>query len=204
MDQDDLLHHTITREETQPKSRRPFARSGKDLLSTALPNKTKAHWIAKMWSVDWQPSTSRLREYIVSPSKCCPGSDLPRQAWVKLNRLRTEVGRFNADMWRWGLSKSPACDCGADQQTANHIITECHLYRSPNGLHGSINVDADAATRECLLNKFPERSMSFDYLVSHARRRRTLGDLKIIPCFSSDLKHVFVINSVHSHWYKGN
>ena len=53
----------------------------------------------------------------------------------------------------WGLFESPACDCGADQQTANHIITE---YRPPNDLHGLIDVDADAATREWLLSKFPE------------------------------------------------
>ena len=107
MDPDHLLHHhhTITREETQPrlKSRHPFDTSGKDLLSTTLPNETNnAHWIARMWSVEWQPSTSRLREYITSPSRSSPGSDLPRQAWVKLNRLRTGVGRYNADMWRWG------------------------------------------------------------------------------------------------------
>ena len=147
MDPDHLLHHTITREETQPrlKSRRPFATSRKDDLSTALPNETKALWIARMWSAEGQPSTSRLHEYIVSPSRCCPGSDPPQQAWVKLNRLRTGVGCFNADMWRWGLSKSPACDCGADQQTVNHIINVCPLYRPPNGLHGLINVDADAA-----------------------------------------------------------
>ena len=158
MDPDHLLYHTITREETQPilKLRRPFATSGKGLLSTTLPNETKAHWIARMWSVEWQPSTSSLHEYITSPSRCCPGSDLPREAWVKLNRLRTGGGRFIADMWRWGLSKSPACDCGADQQTANHIITECPLYRPPNGLHGLIDVDADAATRKWLPSKFPE------------------------------------------------
>ena len=92
----------------------------------------------------------RLRKYITSPSRSSPGLDLPRQAWVKLNRLRTGVGRLNADMFRGGLSKSPACDCGAYQQTANHIITECLLYRQPNGLHGLIDVDADAATREWL------------------------------------------------------
>ena len=47
---------------------------------------------------------------------------------VKLNRLYALVGRFNADMWSWGLSKSPACDCGADQQTANESITKCPYY----------------------------------------------------------------------------
>ena len=124
MDPDHLLHHTITREETQPrlKSWRPFATSGKDLLSTTLPNETKTHWIARMWSVEWQPSTSRLREYITSPSRSSPGSDIPRQACVKFNRLRTKVGRFNANMCRWGLSKSPACDCGADFKSYHHGV----------------------------------------------------------------------------------
>ena len=149
MDPDHLLHHTITREETQPrlKSRHPFATNGKDILSTTLPNETKAHWIARMWSWRWQPSTSRLREYITSPSRRSPGSDLPRQAWVKLNRLRTGVGRFNAYV-EVGQSESPAYDCGADQQTANQIITECPLYRPPNGLRGLIDVDAHVASRE--------------------------------------------------------
>ena len=148
-----LLHHTITREETQPrlKSQHPFATSGKD-LSTTLPNETKIYWIAGcgQWNGNHPPP------YITSPSWSSPGSDLPQQAWVKLNRLRTGVGRFNADMWRWGLSKSPACNCGADQLTANHIITECPLYSPPNGLHGSIDVDVDAATHEWQLSKFPE------------------------------------------------
>ena len=99
MDPDHLHHHTITREETQPrlKSWRPFTTSGKD-QSTTLSNETKAHWIARMWSVEWQLSTSRLREYITSPSRRSPGSDFPQQAWVKLSRLRTGVGRFNADV----------------------------------------------------------------------------------------------------------
>ena len=64
MDPYHLCHHTITREERQPrlKSRCPFATSEKDLLLTTLLNEAKAHWIARMWSVEWQLSTSRLRE----------------------------------------------------------------------------------------------------------------------------------------------
>ena len=78
-------------------------------------------------------------------------------------------------MWRWGLSKSPACDCGADQQTANHIITECPLNRPPNGLHGLIDVDADAATREWLLSKFPE--IYFFWLFGFTRKKKPEGNL---------------------------
>ena len=135
---------------------------------------TKVHWIARMRSVEWQPSTSRLREYITSPSRSSPGSDLPGQAWVKLNRLRTGVGRFNADMWRWGLSKSPACDCRADQQTANHIITECSLYRPPNGLHAWLDWCWCRCSNSWVNTKQVPRDLtiSFGFKVSHARRRR--------------------------------
>ena len=56
---------------------------------------------------------------------------------------------------------SPACDCGADQQTANRIITECPLYHPPNGLRGLIDVDADAATSEWLISKFPKILLFF-------------------------------------------
>ena len=84
------------------------------------------------------------------------GLDLPRQAWVKLNRLHAGGGCFNADMWRWAYPRVQPATKKADQQTPNHIITECPLYRPLNGLHGLIDVDADAATSEWLLSEFPE------------------------------------------------
>ena len=122
-----ITSSTITREETQPrlKSQCPFATSGKNLLSTALPSETKAHWIARMWPDEWRPSTSRLREYIVSPSKCCSRSDLPRQAWVKLNGLRTGVRRFNANMWRWGSIQESSLQLWsrpADSKSHHHRV----------------------------------------------------------------------------------
>ena len=51
-----------------------------------------------------------------------------------LNRLRTGVGRFNANMHRWGLRPSAACPCGAEEQTAHHIIHECPTFPPPNDL----------------------------------------------------------------------
>ena len=129
MDQDPLLHAPSPGGVTQPRreSRRPFATSGKDLLLTALPGETGAHWMAGMWSAGWRPSDSGLRECIVSSSRSCPGSGLPQQA---LGGLRAGVGRFGAGVWGWGLSGSPACDCGAGRQTVVHIIAECPLLSS--------------------------------------------------------------------------
>ena len=100
-----------------------------------------------MWSVEWQPSTSRLREYITSPSCSSAGSELPRQAWVKLNRLRTVAERFNADVRMGPIQESNLRlrSRPADSKSHHHGVP---LYRPPNSLHDLIGVDADAATRE--------------------------------------------------------
>ena len=49
------------------------------------------------------------------------GMSLIRTAWVKLNRLRTGVGRFDSSMHKWGLASSGKRECGASEQTADHI-----------------------------------------------------------------------------------
>ena len=57
---------------------------------------------------------------------------LPRSAWVSFNSLRTSVGRFCSNMYKWGLAPSTACECGK-KQTADHIINNCLFYNPPNG-----------------------------------------------------------------------
>ena len=138
MDPDHLLHNTITREETQSRlqSRCPFATSEKDLLSTTLPNETKAHWIARMWSMEWQPSTSRLRKYITSPSWSSPGSDLPRQAWVKLNRLHTL--ELDASMLTCGDGVYPQVQPATVEQTSRQQITSSQS--APYTIHQMVSM----------------------------------------------------------------
>ena len=118
------------------------------------------------------PHLCRSTCVCTKPSRSCPESDLPRQAWVKLKRLHLGVRRFiNADMWRWDFFKSPACNCGADQQTVNHIITECPLYRPP--WFPRLNWCWCRCSNSWVATKQVPRDLtiSFSYLVSHARRR---------------------------------
>ena len=51
---------------------------------------------------------------------------------------------------------SAAQDLTFHDKPGSNSIGYCPLYRQPNGLHGLIDVDADAATREWLLSKLPE------------------------------------------------
>jgi len=63
------------------------------------------------------------------------GMTLPRRAWVQLNRLRTGVGRFRSCLYKWGMTSSEACECGAEEQTVDHVVLHCRIHQPPNGLH---------------------------------------------------------------------
>ncbi|CAI6362705.1 unnamed protein product [Macrosiphum euphorbiae] len=58
--------------------------------------------------------------------------DLPKKIWVGLNRIRTGQGRCNELMYKWKFRESPGCDCGANIQSMQHLILDCHL-RSYDG-----------------------------------------------------------------------
>lgn len=57
--------------------------------------------------------------------------ELPRRAFVNLNRLRTKHGRSNQMLHRWGFKDSTACPCGEPLQTVNHMMSACPLTRFP-------------------------------------------------------------------------
>ena len=77
------------------------------------------------------------------------GMGLPRAAWVKLNCLRTGVGRFHSSMHKWGLVPSPNFECGASEQTADHFLTTCPIHRAPHGARGLTVLDDET---RCWLN----------------------------------------------------
>jgi len=56
------------------------------------------------------------------------GMTLPRTASVRLNRLRTGVGGFRSCMYKWVMASSPACECGAEEQTVDHVVLQCPIH----------------------------------------------------------------------------
>jgi len=56
---------------------------------------------------------------------------LLRRAWVRLNRLRTAVVRLRSCLLKWGMASSAACECGAEEQTIDHVVLQCLIHQPP-------------------------------------------------------------------------
>jgi len=41
----------------------------------------------------------------------------------------------------WGMASSAACQCGAEEQTVDHVVLQCPIHRPPHGLHGLTVLD---------------------------------------------------------------
>ena len=80
-----------------------------------------SEWTNYKWKREYCENASRLRASVPRTGVRPVGMSLTREAWVKLNRLRTGVGRFHSSMHKWGLAPSPNCECGASEQTADRV-----------------------------------------------------------------------------------
>ena len=110
--------------------RRPFVPALWKLLGSLskLDIRVK-QWTKHKWNAGYLESTSRVRALI-------PRVSLPRTSWVRFNRLRTGVGCFHSSMYKWGLAPASNCECGATEQTADHIISSCLIRHVPRGARG--------------------------------------------------------------------
>ena len=52
-------------------------------------------------------------------------------------------------MHKWGLAPSPNCECGASEQTADHVLTVCPIHRASHGARGLTVLDDE---NRCWLN----------------------------------------------------
>ena len=132
------------------KSRRPFVPGARNLLDNlARLGICTSEWTNHKWKMEYCENASRLRAFVPETGARPVGMGLPRVAWVKLNCLRTGVGRFYSSMHKWGLAPSPNCECDASEQTADHVLTVCSIHRAPHGVRGLTVLDDET---RCWLN----------------------------------------------------
>ena len=147
---DHILHEQLAGKQNAHqgrfKSRRPFVPAAQKLLDSLTESDIRAaQWMDYVWNMEYRylKSASRLHAFIPGVRSKPLGMGLPRTSWVKLNRLRTGVGRFHSSMYKWGVAPSPNCECGASEQTADHIISTCPLHCAPKGIQGLLALDDD-------------------------------------------------------------
>ena len=119
------------------RSRRPFVPGARIFLDNlARLGILVSEWTNHKWKTEYCENTSRLHAFVPETGAIPVWIGLTRAAWVKLNRLRTGVGRFHSSIHKWGLAPSPKCECGAFEQTADHVPTACPIHRAPHGARG--------------------------------------------------------------------
>ncbi|GFS24005.1 hypothetical protein ElyMa_006992000 [Elysia marginata] len=65
-------------------------------------------------------------EAIQPPKEQLPsGRELQRKDWVTLNRARAKVGKTASTLHKWKLRPNSDCPCGNQNQTMDHVLSEC-------------------------------------------------------------------------------
>ena len=132
------------------RSRHPFVPAARNLLDNLARLGIRAsEWTDHKWKTEYCENASRLRVFVPQTDARPVGMGLPRAGWVKLNRLRTGVGRFHSSIHKWGLAPSPNCECGASEKTADHVLTACPIHQAPHGARGPTVLDDET---RCWLN----------------------------------------------------
>ena len=119
------------------QSRGPFVSAARNLLDNLAGLAIRAsEWTNYEWNAEYCENTSHSVFLYPGPVPDMAGMHLPQTALVKLNRLRAGVGQFHLSMHRWGLAPSPNCNCGASEETLDHVLIVCSIHRAPHGALG--------------------------------------------------------------------
>ena len=145
-----LLSGSSDTSQVKLRSRRPFVPAARNILDNLARLGIRASkWKNHKSKTEYCENAFRLHAFVPRTGARPVGMGLPRAAWVKLDRLRTSVGRFHSSTHKWGLAPSPNCECGASEQTADHVLTACPIHRAPHGARGLTVLDDET---RCWLN----------------------------------------------------
>ena len=137
-----LLNGSSDTHQVRLRSRRLFVPDTQNLLDNFARLGIRAsEWTNHKWKTKYCENASRLCGFVPQIGARPVGMGLPREAWVKLNRLQTSVERFHWSMHKWGLAPSSNCECGASEQTTDHVLTACLIHRAPHGARGLTVLD---------------------------------------------------------------
>jgi len=94
------------------------------------------------------PQASALSSLTLTPT---PGNDPPKKSLGSgLTASAPVLDISHTCLYKWGMASSAACECGAEEQTVDHVVLQCPIHRPPSGLHGLTVLDDE--TNESLLN----------------------------------------------------
>ena len=142
-----LLHsaliHPSSANARRLKSRHPFVPATQQLISSSDNNNIiyAAHWVDHQCNAKWTDNPTRLLIYFHPRHRHPPGVTLARKAWVWLICLHTSVRRFRSCLCKSSMASFEACECGAEEQTVEHVVLQCPIHRPPHGLHGLTVLD---------------------------------------------------------------
>ena len=127
------------------RSRRPFVPAARNLSDNLARLGIRAsEWTNYKWIKEYCENAYRIRTFVPGIGASSVGMSLPRATWVKLG-----IGRFHSFLHKWGLAPSPTCECGASEQTADHVLTACPIPGAPHGARGLTVLDDET---RCWLN----------------------------------------------------
>ena len=145
-----LLSGSSDTRQVRLRSRRPFVPAARNHLDNLARLGIRAsEWTNHKWKTEYCENASKLRAFVPETGARPAGMELPRATWVKLNRMRTGVGQFHSSMHKWGPTPSPNSECGASEQTADHVLTACPIHRALYGARGLTVWDCET---RCWLN----------------------------------------------------
>ena len=135
LDSDHILHGLLSgssdTRQVRLRSRRPFVLASRNLLDNLARLGIRAsEWTNHKWKKKYCENASRLCVFVPGRVPGLLGWAYPEQLGLSSTACGLVLGDsicHASQMDKWGLAPSPNCECGASEQTADHVLTACPI-----------------------------------------------------------------------------